>query len=159
MDLGRLIRFNTQRNTTVADVKRYVGGLRRRGQGGEVVIGRGELDEGERMLLSIAERAGALELKPGRAGGLLVRPTGEGSPRKAWLAIKAAKNRGWESYWSIERFIRDQKCRRRQILDHFGDREEVRPSGRCCDVCDRDPGLELRRFSASAGTSAPRRAA
>jgi RecQ family ATP-dependent DNA helicase len=159
MDLGRLIRFNTERNTTVPDVKRYVGGLRRRGQGGEVAIGHGELDECERMLLSIAERAGALELKPGRAGGLLVRPTGEGSPRKAWMAIKAAKDRGWESYWSIERFIRDQKCRRRQILDHFGDREEVRPSGRCCDVCDPDPGLELRRLSASAGTSAPRRAA
>jgi len=159
VDLGRLIRFNTERNTTVADVKRYVAGLRGRGQGGEVAIGHGELDERERMLLSIAERAGALELKPGRGGGLLVRPTGEGSPRKAWLAIKAAKDRGWESYRSIERFTRERKCRRRQVLDHFGDRERAKPAGRCCDVCDPDPGLELRRLSASAGTSAPRRAA
>jgi superfamily II DNA helicase RecQ len=149
MDLGRLIRFNTERNTTVEDVKRYVAGVRRRGEGGEVgdggevVIGHGELDDRERMLLSIAERAGAVELRPGRAGGLLVRPTGEGSPRTAWLAIKAAKNRGWESYRSIERFIAsNEKCRRRQILDHFGDREQASPSGRCCDVCDPDPELE-----------------
>jgi superfamily II DNA helicase RecQ len=33
-------------------------------------------------------------------------------------------------------------CRRRQILDHFGDEEECRPSGRCCDVCEPDPVLE-----------------
>jgi RecQ family ATP-dependent DNA helicase len=152
MDLGRLIRFNTERNTTVADVKHYVAGLRRRGEGGEVVVGPGELDDRERMLLSIAERAGAVELRPGRGGGLSVRPTGEGSPRKAWLAIKAAKNRGWESYRSIERFIAsNEKCRRRQILDHFGDREQARPSGRCCDVCDPDPDLEQAASARSAG--------
>jgi ATP-dependent DNA helicase RecQ len=33
-------------------------------------------------------------------------------------------------------------CRRRQILDHFGDEEECRPTGRCCDVCDPDVALE-----------------
>jgi ATP-dependent DNA helicase RecQ len=27
-------------------------------------------------------------------------------------------------------------CRRRQILDHFGDSAEGAASGRCCDVCD-----------------------
>jgi ATP-dependent DNA helicase RecQ len=35
-----------------------------------------------------------------------------------------------------------ERCRRRQILDHFGDEEEGRPSGRCCDVCDPDEELE-----------------
>jgi ATP-dependent DNA helicase RecQ len=148
MDLGRLIRFNTERNTTVADVKGYVAGLRRRSEDGEVLIGHGELDDRERVLLSIAERAGAIELRPGGASGLLVRPTGEGSPRKAWAAIKAARDRGWESYRSIERFIAGAKrCRRRQILDHFGDQQVVKPTdrrwaGRCCDVCDPDPELE-----------------
>ena len=33
-------------------------------------------------------------------------------------------------------------CRRRQILDHFGDTQVGAPSGRCCDVCDPDPELE-----------------
>jgi ATP-dependent DNA helicase RecQ len=144
MDLGRLIRFITERETSVEDVKRYVGSLRRRDEGEEVAIGHGELGERERVLLSIAERAGAVELRPGGPVGLLVRLTGEGSPRKAWAAIKAAKDRGWESYRSIERYMSGgERCRRRQILDHFGDAEQCRPSGRCCDVCDPDPELAL----------------
>jgi ATP-dependent DNA helicase RecQ len=154
MDLGRLIRFNTERDTTVEDVKRFVAALRRRtdsdpddsgpaGRAGSAVveIGHGELDDRGRLLLSIAERAGAAVLEPGPAGNLLVQLTGRGSPRVAWQAIKAAKDRGWESYRSIERFISSaDACRRRQILDHFGDGEPCRAQGRCCDVCwpDRD---------------------
>jgi ATP-dependent DNA helicase RecQ len=143
MDLGRLIRFNTERNMTVADVKAYVANLRARARNGEAVaIGGGELDERGRVLLSIAERAGAVQLSPGGASGLLARPTGEGSPRKAWAAIKAAKDRGWESYRSIESFISSSEhCRRRQILEHFGDVSLAAPTGRCCDVCDPDPAL------------------
>ena len=84
-----------------------------------------------------------MELAPGGREGLLVSLTGRGSPRKAYLAIKAAKDRGWESYRSIERFSAGAEiCRRRQILDHFGDEEECRPSGRCCDVCEPDPTLK-----------------
>jgi ATP-dependent DNA helicase RecQ len=143
MDLGRLIRFINERETSVEEVKSYVAGLRRRSEGGVVAIGHGELRERERVLLSIAERAGAVELEPGGRDGLLVTVTGRGSPRAAYLAIKAAKDRGWESYRSIERFITGKTtCRRRQILDHFGDEEEGRPSGRCCDVCDPDGALE-----------------
>jgi ATP-dependent DNA helicase RecQ len=144
MDLGRLIRFITERETSVEDVKRYVGALRRGArEDGKATIGHGELGERERVLLSIAERAGAVELEPGGYDGLLVTLTGRGSPRRAWAAIKAAKDRGWEAYRSIERYMAGgQRCRRRQILDHFGDAEEGRPTGRCCDVCDPDPMLE-----------------
>jgi ATP-dependent DNA helicase RecQ len=156
MDLGRLIRFNTERNTTVADVRAYVGALRRHASDGVATLtpswqgeeGQGGVggvsipDERERMLLSIAERAGAVELEPGTRGALRVRLTGRGDPRKAYQAIKAAKDRGWESYRAIERFISNaEQCRRRQILDHFGDHEEGRPSGRCCDVCEPDSEL------------------
>ncbi|HTR73157.1 MAG TPA: RecQ family ATP-dependent DNA helicase, partial [Solirubrobacteraceae bacterium] len=96
MDLGRLIRFNTERSTTVADVKSFVAALRRRArpEDGVAVIGHNDLDDGDRVLLSIAERAGAVELAPGGALGLLARPTGQGSPRLAWAAIKAARDRG-----------------------------------------------------------------
>jgi ATP-dependent DNA helicase RecQ len=143
MDLGRLIRFITERETSVEDVKRYVGGLRHGAHEGVVAIGHGELDERERVLLSIAERAGAVELQPGAGGGLRVRLTGQGSPRAAYAAIKAAKDRGWDSYRSIERYMTGgEKCRRRQILDHFGDTQAGAPNGRCCDVCDPDPELE-----------------
>jgi ATP-dependent DNA helicase RecQ len=143
MDLGRLIRFITERETSVEDVKRYVARLRLRAGDGMVAIGPGELDERERILLSIAERASAVELSPGVGGGLRVRLTGQGSPRAAYRAIKAAKDRSWESYRSIERYMTGGgRCRRRQILDHFGDKQEGAPSGRCCDVCDPDPLLE-----------------
>jgi ATP-dependent DNA helicase RecQ len=148
MDLGRLIRFIKERETSVEDVKRYVARLRDRAEGGIVAIGHGELGtnggpgERERVLLSIAERAGAVELQPGGPEGLLVRLTGAGSPRKAQEAIKAARDRGWDSYRSIERFISSgETCRRRQILDHFGDREQCAPVVRCCDVCEPDAEL------------------
>jgi ATP-dependent DNA helicase RecQ len=142
MDLGRLIRFMRERETSVEDVKRYVAGLRNRAQEGVAAIGHGELDERERVLLSIAERAGAVELRPGGPEGLLVRLTGQGSPRKAYQAIKAARDRGWASYRSIEQFISSgQTCRRRQILDHFGDGEPCAPAVRCCDVCEPDVAL------------------
>ncbi|HEV3070347.1 MAG TPA: RecQ family ATP-dependent DNA helicase [Solirubrobacteraceae bacterium] len=162
MDLGRLIRFNTERNTTVEDVRAYVGSLRAHARDGVATLapswhgewngdgnGDGDTrpgpalpDERERILMSIAEQAGAVELEPGNRGALRVRLTGKGDPRKAYAAIKAAKDRGWESYRAIERFISNgELCRRRQILDHFGDHEEARPTGRCCDVCETDGEL------------------
>lgn len=154
MDLGRLIRFIKERETTVDDVRRYVAGLRNRAQDGVATVGHGGLDtlggapfggqtgERERVLLSIAERAGAVKLRPGGPAGLLVELTGEGSPRKAYEAIKAARDRGWASYRSIEQFISGgQICRRRQILDHFGDDEQCAPEVRCCDVCEADASL------------------
>jgi ATP-dependent DNA helicase RecQ len=158
MDLGRLIRFIKERETSVEDVRSYVARLRRSTGGGDVLaIGHGELGERDRVLLSIAERAGAVELEPGGPDGLLVRLTGQGSPRLAAAAIKAARDRGWESYRSIERYSSDgERCRRRQILDHFGDDEETNASGRCCDVCD--PDAELAAAMAVA-TSTRRRGA
>jgi ATP-dependent DNA helicase RecQ len=155
MDLGRLIRFIKEREMTVADVKRFVARLRAGAGGDELTIGHGELGERERVLLSVAERAGAVELRPAGRDGLLVRLTGQGSPRMAQTAIQAARNRGWEAYRSIERFSSDgETCRRRQILDHFGDGAAGAPTGRCCDVCD--PDLELARVLREAPTSARR---
>ncbi|MGO9490117.1 MAG: RecQ family ATP-dependent DNA helicase [Solirubrobacteraceae bacterium] len=152
MDLGRLIRFIKERETSVEDVRAYVSRLRVRSEGDVLAIGHGQLGERDRVLLSIAERAGAVELEPGGADGLLVRLTGQGSSRRAAEAIGAARDRSWESYRSIERYSAEaERCRRRQILDHFGDREQGAPTGRCCDVCDPDPAL------ASALAGAPER--
>jgi RecQ family ATP-dependent DNA helicase len=141
-DLGRLIKFNTARDTSVEEVKRFVANLRRGAVEGVAELGYGELGERERMLLSIAERAGAASLEPGSGGGLSVELTGKGSPRAAYAAIKAAKDRGWEAYRAIEGFIASgMSCRRRKILDHFGDDSLCAPSVRCCDVCEPDPDL------------------
>jgi RecQ family ATP-dependent DNA helicase len=51
------------------------------------------------------------------------------------LAI--ARERGWRDYRTIKSFVYSERCRRRSVLDHFGDREAGRPLERCCDVCDR----------------------
>jgi ATP-dependent DNA helicase RecQ len=141
-DLGRLIRFNTERDMTVDDVRAFVARLRRGADGEQARIAAGELDDRDRLLLSIAERAGAAVLEPGAGGALIVELTGRGSPRAAYAAIKAAKDRGWEAYRSIERFVSNESvCRRRQILDHFGDRSAGEPRVRCCDVCEPDRRL------------------
>ncbi len=50
------------------------------------------------------------------------------------LAI--AHERGWRDYRTIKAFIYSERCRRRSVLAHFGDRQAGRPPGRCCDVCD-----------------------
>jgi ATP-dependent DNA helicase RecQ len=143
MDLGRLIRFNTERHITVDDVRSFVGSLRGRGGGSSAIaLPAGALDDRSRVLLSIAERAGAAVLQPGGGGELVVTLTGAGSPRKARQAIGAARDRGWESYRSIESFSSSAACRRRQLLDHFGDSEPGAASGRCCDVCDPDAELQ-----------------
>jgi superfamily II DNA helicase RecQ len=142
MDLGRLIRFIKERDTSVQDVKAYVARLRRSSDGEAATVGHGELGERDRVLLSIAERAGAVQLEPAGHDGLLVRLTGRGSPREAFAAIKASRDRGWEAYRSIERYMTSgETCRRRQILDHFGDGEPGHPIGRCCDVCQPDAAL------------------
>ncbi len=50
------------------------------------------------------------------------------------LAI--ARERGWRDYRTIKGFVYGERCRRRAVLDHFGDRAAGAPLGRCCDVCD-----------------------
>ena len=153
MDLGRLIRFINQRTSTVADVKSYVASLRARAdEEGVATIGHGELGERDRMLLSIAERAGAVRAAA-PAGPAACSRAPPAPAARAWLRPRSrpSKNRGWESYRSIERYMSGaSQCRRRQILDHFGDRSPTAPSGRCCDVCDPDPAL-ARALSATPG--------
>ncbi len=50
--------------------------------------------------------------------------------------LTIARERGWRDYRTIKAFIYSDRCRRRSILDHFGDRTAGAPLGRCCDVCD-----------------------
>jgi ATP-dependent DNA helicase RecQ len=75
------------------------------------------------------------------------------------LAI--AHERGWRAYHAIKAFIYSEKCRRRSLLDHFGDRAAGAPLDRCCDVCDArewlpDPEtITVRRPAGSSKSAAP----
>ncbi len=136
-DLGRLVRFIQEAEVKVEQVGALVGRLRARAGGDGVV----ELEWGEdrdRIALAIAERAGALSLEPGPGGRVRVELSrGELDHQSANELCRAATDRRWQSYRSIERYAtKNDRCRRRQLLDHFGDPAEVAPTGRCCDVDD-----------------------
>ncbi len=148
-DLGRLIRFNTERDMSVADVQRFVARLSAQAQGG--VLEREPPGDDERVLLSVAERAGAVRLDPAAAGRVRMTLSGGLDSGAAHRALQVARDRGWEAYRAIERFMTQSVCRRRQLLDHFGDREAGAPTGRCCDVCDPDPSLALATVEVAAG--------
>ncbi len=140
-DLGRLVRFNEQRKVDPDDVLAYAAGAREAaGAEGSVVIDAPRKDE-ERIRLAVAERAGALGVDPAPGGRLLVRPLGEVDPAAVRAACRVAEDRGWRAYRAVEAFSFSDVCRRRQLLDHFGDHSPGSPSGRCCDVCDPDGWL------------------
>jgi RecQ family ATP-dependent DNA helicase len=75
------------------------------------------------------------------------------------LAI--AHERGWRAYHAVKAFIYGTRCRRRALLDHFGDRDAGAPLQRCCDVCDLldwlpDPEtIAVSRSKSSAKKAAP----
>ncbi len=136
-DLGRLVRFIREAEVTVEQVGAIVGRLRARG-GGEGAIELHPDDDRDRIALAVAERAGALTLAPGAGGRVRVQLSSRDLDHgKARQLCKEATNRRWESYRSIERYAAgDERCRRRQLLDHFGDDTPGAPTGRCCDVHD-----------------------
>ncbi len=72
------------------------------------------------------------------------------------LAI--AHERGWRDYKTIKSFIYSDRCRRRSVLDHFGDRSAGRPLNRCCDVCDPESWLPDPETIAIRPARAPKKA-
>jgi len=66
-------------------------------------------------LLAVAERAGAVELAPGQGGRVRVQPTGRLDRAKVSQLCRAAADRRWQSYRSIEHYAAaNDRCRRRQ---------------------------------------------
>jgi ATP-dependent DNA helicase RecQ len=110
-------------------------------------------EDADRLALAIAERAGALSIEPAAGGKIKVEFVGILDPRRAFEATEIAKQRGWDAYRAVDRFVSTPTCRRAQLLAHFGDTRVPAPSGRCCDVCDPPTWLpDLVRASASART-------
>jgi ATP-dependent DNA helicase RecQ len=159
-DLGRLVRFIREAEVTVEQVGAIVGRMRARGQGGGAV----ELDAGDdrdRIALAVAERAGALTLSPGAGGRIRVElASGELHHARAAQLCRDATERRWQSYRSIERYATGaERCRRRQLLDHFGDPTPGAPEGRCCDVHDPADWLPEISVPVARGRGGGRRAA
>jgi ATP-dependent DNA helicase RecQ len=135
-DLGRLVRFNQRRNVEPADVAAYLGRLRADADADGRVTIENPRDDSDRVLLAIAERSGGCEIEPAPGGRLLVALRGALSRSRAAAECRVARDRGWRAYRVVEAFSFADACRRRMLLDHFGDPAPGGPQGRCCDVCD-----------------------
>ena len=142
MDLSRLVHFNERRAVEPVDVAAYVERLRSAAAdaGGALTID-SPRDDTERIRLAIAERAGALAVEP--AGGGLLGITLDGSLQMGFVGreCRVASERGWRAYRAVKAFAFSDTCRRRALLDHFGDPASGTPTGRCCDVCNPDGWL------------------
>ncbi len=145
-DLGRLINFIKSDAVEAGDVMAYVRRLAAQigaaeggdtpGSGDAIVIEAPASDR-DRVCLGIAERAGlcALEVAPG--GRLAVALRDGGSAGRVASICGEARDRAWRAYAAVASFSSDSgTCRRRTLLDHFGDASPAAPDGRCCDVCD-----------------------
>jgi ATP-dependent DNA helicase RecQ len=159
-DLGRLVRFNQRRSVDPEQVAEFVEALRGAADAdGTLTIDNPREDE-KRIRLAIAERAGAVTIDPAPGGRLAVALRGRLDLARARAACRVAQDRGWRAYRAVDAFSFSESCRRRMLLDHFGDGAPTAPQGRCCDVCDPDGWLPnpatiaVRRRSKPASRSA-----
>jgi ATP-dependent DNA helicase RecQ len=140
-DLGRLVRFIKQREVEPESALSYAQRLRALSD----ADGRLEIDsprdDGERVKLAIAERAGAMSVEPAPGGRLEIRLGQSFNLAEARATCRQAQDRSWRAYRAVEAFAFSDGCRRRRLLDHFGDDTPGAPEGRCCDVCATDSWL------------------
>jgi hypothetical protein len=131
-DLGRLITFIKRDGVEAGDVLAYA----RRLRDGPGVID-APRDDRERICLGVAERAGLCELEPAPGGRLHLLFNEMANVARVAALCRDARDRSWRAYRAVEAFTSASgACRRRALLDHFGDSRAGAPAGRCCDVCD-----------------------
>ena len=137
-DLGRLINFINGDAVEADDVHAYVRRLAEACDGGAAVIEAPRADR-DRICLGVAERAGLCSLEPAPGGRLAVRLAAAPDSSEVGFICRAARDRAWRAYRAVESFSSvSEACRRRTLLDHFGDGRPAAALGRCCDVCDPD---------------------
>ena len=137
-DLGRLINFIKNDAVETGDVLAFVGRLESAGARNTIVLDPLAGDR-DRVSLGIAERAGICQLEPAPGGRLSVTIVDPGRTGRVATICREARERAWRAYHAVEAFSSASgTCRRRTLLDHFGDARRGAPEGRCCDVCDPD---------------------
>ncbi|HWE15517.1 MAG TPA: ATP-dependent DNA helicase RecQ [Solirubrobacteraceae bacterium] len=100
--------------------------------------GRGD-EDAVRAVVGHLARAGVLAPSPAppdRAAGAI---TGGWDRRAAAACLASAQEAErvrWAQYRSVWAYVEGDGCRRRALLEYFGDRSAVGGDGACCDVCD-----------------------
>jgi ATP-dependent DNA helicase RecQ len=140
-DLGRLVRFIQMREVEPESVSLYAQRLKAGSDGDGQLTVDAPRDEADRIRLAIAERAGAFDVEPAPGGRLELSFGDRINMAEARAACRAARDRSWRAYRAVESFSFGESCRRRGLLDHFGDSTPGAPQGRCCDVCDPESWL------------------
>ena len=140
-DLSRLVHFNQRRAMDVEAVVRYLESLRAGDTLDGCVVIDAPRDEVDRVRLAIAERAGACAIEPAAGGRLEVRLRPPLNRALARRECQVAADRGWRAYRAVKDYAFSDGCRRRMLLDHFGDASPGAAEGRCCDVCDAERWL------------------
>ena len=135
-DLGRLITFIKQDAIAPADVLEFLRRLRV-GASEPVITVQAPQQDRDRICLGVAERAGLCALTPVGAGRLEIALTDVADTAALASICRTATERAWRAYRAIEQYSAPATvCRRRTLLDHFGDGRETAPLHRCCDFCD-----------------------
>ena len=132
-DLGRLVRFIHEAEVTVEQVVALINRLRAQGDI--------EMDPGQdrdRIRWPSPSGRARSSSHPAQGGRVHIKLATGGIDRGRIAELcRAAKDRRWQAYRTIEHYAATgDRCRRRQLLDHFGDQSPGAPTGRCCDVHD-----------------------
>jgi ATP-dependent DNA helicase RecQ len=143
-DLGRLVKFIQDAELRPEHVAAAVARVRAVAEGDVAVIDPRAQRDRDRVALAVAERCGAIALEPAGGGSVAVSLSAPLDMGRAARECQVARNRRWEAYHALKAFASDHdRCRRRRLLEHFGDPTPPAPSGRCCDVCDPLDWLEV----------------
>ena len=120
--------------------------------------------EGVRAVLGHLARAGVLAPAPGPPDRAVGQITGGWDRRAAGVCVSAAREAErvrWSQYRAVWGYVEGDGCRRRALLDHFGDASAGSPLDGvpCCDVCAADlvpaPRAMPRPGGGAAGGPAP----
>jgi ATP-dependent DNA helicase RecQ len=110
--------------------------------GGRLDLDVRELDgepERAKAIVGHLVRAGVVRPSPSPPDRVVGRIAGEYDRAARGLARSSAQEGGkirWRQYRSIWGFVESDQCRRRMILQHFGDPRPPEPDVPCCDICE-----------------------
>jgi len=107
------------------------------------LTGAREADEAARGIIGHLARAGLLAPEPSPPDRLAGRVVGEWDARTIALCRSSARDAErarWNQYRAVWDYVERSRCRRRALLEHFGDTSTAAQSDACCDVCDGPPG-------------------
>ncbi len=113
-----------------------------------------------RLALGELERAGLIQRLGETDGDIPLRvqpqPLGADALRRIGADLRAQREERLRRLDDITDYCKTTDCRRRTILDYFGDRLEPPPSPFCCDNCERPaPAQESTRPARTFGPSVP----